>query len=46
MCAFVLGCCRHNKADPIVKQQLEEAGARAQIHTVRGVGYALREPDE
>jgi hypothetical protein len=20
MCAFVLGCCRHNKADPIVKQ--------------------------
>jgi hypothetical protein len=20
VCAFVLGCCRHNKADPIVKQ--------------------------
>ena len=29
-----------------LRRKLEEAGATAQIHTVRGVGYALREPDE
>ena len=27
-----------------LRRKLEEAGARALIHTVRGVGYALREP--
>jgi two-component system response regulator MprA len=25
-----------------LRRKLEEAGARAQIHTVRGVGYSLR----
>jgi two-component system response regulator MprA len=29
-----------------LRRKLEEAGARPLIHTVRGVGYALREPDE
>jgi two-component system response regulator MprA len=28
-----------------LRRKLEEAGARAVIHTVRGVGYALREPE-
>jgi two-component system response regulator MprA len=28
-----------------LRRKLEEAGAQAQIHTVRGVGYALREPE-
>jgi two-component system response regulator MprA len=28
-----------------LRRKLEEAGATAQIHTVRGVGYALREPE-
>jgi two-component system response regulator MprA len=28
-----------------LRRKLEEAGAISQIHTVRGVGYALREPD-
>jgi two-component system response regulator MprA len=28
-----------------LRRKIEEAGARALIHTVRGVGYALREPD-
>jgi two-component system response regulator MprA len=28
-----------------LRRKLEEAGARAQIHTVRGVGYSLREAD-
>jgi two-component system response regulator MprA len=28
-----------------LRRKLEEAGARAEIHTVRGVGYALREPE-
>jgi two-component system response regulator MprA len=27
-----------------LRRKLEEAGARSEIHTVRGVGYALREP--
>ena len=27
-----------------LRRKLEDAGAQAQIHTVRGVGYALREP--
>jgi two-component system response regulator MprA len=27
-----------------LRRKLEEAGARPLIHTVRGVGYALREP--
>jgi two-component system, OmpR family, response regulator MprA len=27
-----------------LRRKLEEAGAQAQIHTVRGVGYSLREP--
>ncbi|HEY5317632.1 MAG TPA: response regulator transcription factor [Solirubrobacteraceae bacterium] len=29
-----------------LRRKLEEAGARPLIHTVRGVGYALREPTE
>lgn len=29
-----------------LRRKLEDAGARALIHTVRGVGYALREPAE
>jgi two-component system response regulator MprA len=29
-----------------LRRKLEEAGARSVIHTVRGVGYALREPQE
>jgi len=29
-----------------LRRKLEEAGARPLIHTVRGVGYALREPAE
>jgi two-component system, OmpR family, response regulator MprA len=29
-----------------LRRKLEEAGAQAQIHTVRGVGYSLREPGE
>jgi|BarGraIncu00222A_1022003.scaffolds.fasta_scaffold53741_2 two-component system response regulator MprA len=29
-----------------LRRKLEDAGARNLIHTVRGVGYALREPDE
>ena len=29
-----------------LRRKLEEAGAQAQIHTVRGVGYALREPEQ
>jgi two-component system, OmpR family, response regulator MprA len=29
-----------------LRRKLEESGARTQIHTVRGVGYALREGDE
>lgn len=29
-----------------LRRKLEEAGARPLIHTVRGVGYALRDPDE
>ena len=29
-----------------LRRKLEEAGAQAQIHTVRGVGYSLREPQE
>ncbi len=28
-----------------LRRKLEEAGARAVLHTVRGVGYALREPE-
>ena len=28
-----------------LRRKLEEAGARSVIHTVRGVGYALREPE-
>jgi two-component system response regulator MprA len=28
-----------------LRRKLEEAGARSQIHTVRGVGYALRESE-
>jgi two-component system, OmpR family, response regulator MprA len=28
-----------------LRRKLEQAGASAQIHTVRGVGYALREPE-
>ena len=28
-----------------LRRKLEEAGARSQIHTVRGVGYALREAE-
>jgi two-component system response regulator MprA len=28
-----------------LRRKLEEAGARPLIHTVRGVGYSLREPD-
>jgi two-component system, OmpR family, response regulator MprA len=28
-----------------LRRKLEEAGARSEIHTVRGVGYSLREPD-
>jgi len=27
-----------------VRHKLEQAGARKLIHTVRGVGYVLREP--
>jgi two-component system response regulator MprA len=27
-----------------LRRKLEQAGARSEIHTVRGVGYALREP--
>jgi two-component system response regulator MprA len=27
-----------------LRRKLEDAGARSEIHTVRGVGYALREP--
>ena len=27
-----------------LRRKLEEAGARPLIHTVRGVGYVLREP--
>jgi two-component system response regulator MprA len=29
-----------------LRRKLEDAGARSVIHTVRGVGYALREPEE
>jgi two-component system response regulator MprA len=29
-----------------LRRKLEDAGAQAQIHTVRGVGYSLREPQE
>jgi two-component system response regulator MprA len=29
-----------------LRRKLEDAGARALIHTVRGVGYALREPGQ
>src|SRR5947209_19046012 len=29
-----------------LRRKLEDAGAQAQIHTVRGVGYALREPGD
>ncbi len=29
-----------------LRRKLEEAGARSEIHTVRGVGYALRDPRE
>jgi two-component system, OmpR family, response regulator MprA len=29
-----------------LRRKLEDAGARPLIHTVRGVGYALREPEE
>ncbi len=29
-----------------LRRKLEDAGARPLIHTVRGVGYSLREPDE
>jgi two-component system, OmpR family, response regulator MprA len=29
-----------------LRRKLEDAGARSLIHTVRGVGYALREPTE
>ena len=29
-----------------LRRKLEEAGSRSGIHTVRGVGYALREPEE
>jgi len=29
-----------------LRRKLEEAGATSEIHTVRGVGYALREPSE
>ncbi|HEY6525703.1 MAG TPA: response regulator transcription factor, partial [Solirubrobacteraceae bacterium] len=29
-----------------LRRKLEDAGARPLIHTVRGVGYALREPSE
>jgi two-component system response regulator MprA len=28
-----------------LRRKLEDAGARSEIHTVRGVGYALREPE-
>lgn len=28
-----------------LRRKLEDAGARAEIHTVRGVGYSLREPE-
>jgi two-component system response regulator MprA len=28
-----------------LRRKLEDAGARSLIHTVRGVGYALREPE-
>ena len=28
-----------------LRRKLEHAGARSEIHTVRGVGYALREPE-
>jgi two-component system response regulator MprA len=27
-----------------LRRKLEEAGSTSEIHTVRGVGYALREP--
>ena len=27
-----------------LRRKLEDAGASSEIHTVRGVGYALREP--
>jgi two-component system response regulator MprA len=29
-----------------LRRKLEDAGAHAVIHTVRGVGYALREPEQ
>ena len=29
-----------------LRRKLEDAGSRPLIHTVRGVGYALREPAE
>lgn len=29
-----------------LRRKLEDAGARSLIHTVRGVGYSLREPDD
>jgi two-component system response regulator MprA len=29
-----------------LRRKLEEAGSRPHIHTVRGVGYALREPED
>jgi two-component system response regulator MprA len=29
-----------------LRRKLEDAGSRPLIHTVRGVGYALREPEE
>jgi DNA-binding response OmpR family regulator len=29
-----------------LRRKLEDAGARPVIHTVRGVGYALREQSE
>jgi two-component system response regulator MprA len=28
-----------------LRRKLEDAGARSELHTVRGVGYALREPE-
>jgi two-component system response regulator MprA len=29
-----------------LRRKLDDAGARSLIHTVRGVGYALRDPEE
>lgn len=29
-----------------LRRKLELAGSRSEIHTVRGVGYALREPEK